>query len=179
MTSDQLFETLDLHAKWLRNDEGGKRANLADADLAHANLAGAYLARANLAGANLADADLAGANLAGAYLARANLAHANLAGAYLAGANLARANLAGAYLAGAYLAGASGIVLLTETDHGYRVYATRRDGVWRIGAGCRDFTIAEARAHWGASDYHLPLTGRRIIACIDWLEREIAAGEIK
>jgi multidrug efflux pump subunit AcrA (membrane-fusion protein) len=55
------------------------RANLADANLAGADLARANLAGANLAGANLARANLADANLARAYLARANLAGANLA----------------------------------------------------------------------------------------------------
>jgi hypothetical protein len=127
VTAAELQGVLDAHGRWLRDEEGGIRANLAGADLARANLAdanlaGADLARANLARANLARANLAGANLAGANLARANLAGANLAGAYLADANLAgadlaranlaradlaRADLAGANLAGANLAGAN------------------------------------------------------------------------
>ena len=151
MKREELEKILDLHDKWRRGEEGGVRAHLGGANLVEANLAGAYLARA--------------------YLARANLA-----GAHLGGANLGGANLAGAYLAGAHLGGARGIVILTETDHGYRVIAAKRDDAWRIYAGCRDFTLAEARAHWGADDYRFPLTGRRIIACLDWLEREIAGG---
>jgi hypothetical protein len=83
-TREQLDEILELHRKWLDDDEGGARANLD----------GANLARANLDGANLAGANLAGANLDGA-----NLARANLDGANLDGANLARANLDGANLA--------------------------------------------------------------------------------
>ena len=53
---------LDLHRKWIFGGTGGKRANLADANLADANLAGAKLADANLAGAKLAGAT--GAELA-------------------------------------------------------------------------------------------------------------------
>ena len=79
-----------------------EKANLSDANLADAYLAGANLADANLSGAYLAEAYLADADLAGAYLADAYLAEANLAGADLADANLAGANLAGANLAGAY-----------------------------------------------------------------------------
>ena len=96
--------------------------------------------------------------------------------ANLDGANLTGANLTDADLSRAYLSGADGIIVLTETDHGYRVYVTQRAGEWRIGAGCRDFSISEARAHWGASNYRCPLTGRRILACLDWLEREINSG---
>jgi hypothetical protein len=71
-TVEELREILAEHGKWLRN-EGGKRANLRDA-----NLQGAYLQ-----GANLRDANLQGAYLQGAYLQGANLRDANLQGAYL------------------------------------------------------------------------------------------------
>jgi len=99
------------------------------------------LAGANLAGANLALANLAGADLAGAYLALANLAGADLAGANLAGTNLA----------GAYLASAKGL-LDAGTPHGYRVAVNVFGGAVRIWAGCRSFTLAEARAHWKARE---------------------------
>ena len=135
-------------------------ADLARADLAGANLAGANLARANLARANLAGAYLARANLAGAYLADAYLADANLADAYLAGANLAGANLAGAYLADANLAGAKwreGVTLnrapvkeCTRTD-GHRFLLLDTSAGWRVQAGCRFFSMDEARRHWEAT----------------------------
>ena len=142
MDKKDLDKILKLHKLWLKNDEKGKRANLAganleeanleeadleEANLAGANLAGANLVWANLAGANLEEANLEEAILAGANLARANLegadltranlagadlTRANLAGANLAGAKLARAKLAGAKLAGANLAGAN----LEETN---------------------------------------------------------------
>ena len=58
MTKEKLSEILSLHAKWLRDEPGGIRANLRDADLSGANLIGA----------NLRDADLIGADLIGANL---------------------------------------------------------------------------------------------------------------
>jgi uncharacterized protein YjbI with pentapeptide repeats len=131
---------IGLAVKWaIKNDANLADANLAGAYLADANLAGAYLA-----GANLADATLAGANLAGAYLADAYLAGANLADATLAGANLA-----GAYLADAYLISDRIIDGGLRSD-GYRFLLTRTEpGEWRIKAGCRNFTLTEARTHWG------------------------------
>jgi uncharacterized protein YjbI with pentapeptide repeats len=126
------------HGAWLRLENGGARANLADAYLGGANLAGA-----NLADANLADAYLAGANLARANLAGANLADANLAGAYLAGANLARANLAGANLAGADLAGARGNMREVKSMHidtWSVAWTTAPDGIVTIQIGCQRHT---------------------------------------
>ena len=45
--------TIDLHLKWLRDEEGGERANLRDADLRDADLRGANLSWADLSGADL------------------------------------------------------------------------------------------------------------------------------
>jgi len=81
-------EILEKHLKWLKDKEGGERA-----DLRGANLEGANLGDANLRGANLGGAYLGDANLRGA-----NLGDANLRGAYLGGAYLEGANLGGAYL---------------------------------------------------------------------------------
>ena len=64
---------LEAHIKWLRNEPGGKRANLCGADLSKANLSGADLRRAKLCGADLSRAKLCGADLSGADLSRANL----------------------------------------------------------------------------------------------------------
>lgn len=58
MTQKQLTDILAKHAKWLRGEEGGERA-----DLREANLRGADLSRADLREANLSDADLSGARL--------------------------------------------------------------------------------------------------------------------
>ena len=82
-TTKQLQEIVRKHGAWLRDEEGGERANLRDA-----NLYGA-----DLYGANLYGADLYGANLSVADLRYANLRDANLYGADLYGANLYGANL--------------------------------------------------------------------------------------
>ena len=67
LTKEEI-EVLQRHAKWLKNEEGGEKANLRGADLRGANLLGA-----NLRGANLRGADLRGANLRGANLLDADL----------------------------------------------------------------------------------------------------------
>ena len=56
MTKEELKQVLDLHAAWLGNREGGKRANLHGADLSSANLRSANLSSANLRSANLSSA---------------------------------------------------------------------------------------------------------------------------
>ena len=116
MDKQKLKNILDKHLKWLRGENGGKRANLSGADLSGADLFRANLSRANLSGANLSGADLSGANLSGANLSwadlswanlfRANLFRANLSGADLSWADLSGANLSGADLSWANLSGA-------------------------------------------------------------------------
>ena len=112
MDKQELKNILDKHLKWIRGENGGKRANLFGANLFGANLSGANLfvadlSRANLFGANLSGADLSGANLSGANLSRANLSGANLFVADLSGANLFGANLSGANLSRADLSRAN------------------------------------------------------------------------
>ena len=111
ISAEKLQEIIKSHGRWLRNEEGGERANLRDAYLSGANLRGADLRDANLSDANLSDAylsgaDLRGANLRDANLSDANLSDANLSGADLRGANLRGANLRGANLRDANLSGA-------------------------------------------------------------------------
>ena len=66
MTKERLAEILAKHRAWLNDEEGGKRANLREADLSGAKLSEANLSEANLREANLHEADLRGANLSGA-----------------------------------------------------------------------------------------------------------------
>ena len=114
---------LEKHAKWIRGEDGGERADLRgadlrgadlhDADLCYADLCDADLRKANLCDADLCDADLRGADLRGADLhdadlcdadlRKANLCDANLCDADLCGANLCSADLRGANLRDAYL----------------------------------------------------------------------------
>ncbi len=82
-TKEELKKILNLHEKWLNDDEGGIRADLNRA----------YLRGANLSGADLRGADLSGADLIGAYLSGADLRGADLSGADLSGAYLRRARI--------------------------------------------------------------------------------------
>ena len=103
ITQEKLNEIIESHGKWLRNEEGGKKAYLRGADLGGAYLGDADLRGADLGDAYLGDADFRGADLGGAYLRGANLRGADLGGADLRGANLRGAYLGGADLGGAYL----------------------------------------------------------------------------
>lgn len=92
---------LEKHAKWIRGEDGGERADLRGANLRGANLRNADLYGANLRGADLCDANLRGANLRDADLYGANLCNADLCDADLCGADLYGADLCGADLCGA------------------------------------------------------------------------------
>jgi len=153
-------------------------ANLSDADLRGAYLSGADLSGSVLRGADLRDADLIGANLRGAYLSCADLSGADLSGAYLSGAYLRGAYLRGAYLRDAdlrdaYLNGALNIICLPVGDpRGYRPVAVWFGDHWVIYSGCRQFTIAEAREHWGDAYKGERSTGDRYLYACDWLEKQ-------
>ena len=88
-----LKEILEKHIKWLRNEDGGQRANLQGANLQGANLKDADLQRADLRWANLQGVDLRWANLQGVDLKDADLRYADLQGANLKDADLQRADL--------------------------------------------------------------------------------------
>ena len=75
-TPDELKQILALHAKWLRGESDGVRANLRYANLGSANLGSADLRSANLRYADLGYADLRYANLGYANLGSANLGYA-------------------------------------------------------------------------------------------------------
>ncbi len=186
MTHEDLDRILSEHAQWLRDPSTGRRADLNCADLtganlSRANLTGANLSRANLSDANLSRANLYCANLYCANLSRANLSDANLncadlTGANLSDANLNCANLPRANLSRANLSGAAGVTYLTMTDHGYHVIAQKKDA-WVIYAGCREFSVDEAVAHWSDPTYHTPSSGRRVVACLEWFKEEYGEGE--
>ena len=53
MNKEELYKILELHKKWLNNEEGCVRANLGDADLRYADLRYADLSDANLRYADL------------------------------------------------------------------------------------------------------------------------------
>jgi uncharacterized protein YjbI with pentapeptide repeats len=92
ITKVDLENILKEHKIWI-SLEGGKRANLSDADLSDADLRHANLRHANLSGADLICADLRHANLRDVNLSGADLRYANLSGADLRYANLSGADL--------------------------------------------------------------------------------------
>jgi uncharacterized protein YjbI with pentapeptide repeats len=119
---------LEKHSKWLRNEEGGVRADLSGLDLHGVDLSVVNLREANmnrvdlhdadLHGSDLREADMHGADLRNAYigaadlrradmrwadLSKADLSRANLCEVDMSDANLSRTNLGGADLSGAVL----------------------------------------------------------------------------
>ena len=118
LTKEEI-EVLQRHAKWLKNEEGGEKADLRGADLRDADLRGADLRDANLRDANLRGADLRGADLRGADLWDANLWDANLRDANLWDANLRGADLwgaAGKILSFGPIGSRQGITYVTKTE---------------------------------------------------------------
>ena len=136
-----LKQILELHKKWLNDEDGGKRADLRDADLRDAYLRDADLRDADLRGAYLWDADLSGANLICANLSGAYLRGADLSGAELWGANLSGADLRGADLRGADLWDVIGNKkeIFTFQTNKYTVVICQD----RIQIGCKNFSQSE------------------------------------
>ena len=93
ISAEKLQEIIESHGRWLRNEEGGERANLRSADLSSADLSGADLSSADLYCADLSSADLSGADLRSANLRSADLSGADLRGADLRSADLRSADL--------------------------------------------------------------------------------------
>ncbi len=120
---------------------------------------------ADFYGANLTEADLSWANLTGA-----NFYGANFYGANFYGANLTGANVAGADLARAELFGAEGIVHVGPVDR-WDMYAVRWPDGPRIKAGCRWFTVGEAREWWekGGGTGNTPEHGPLMLAGVEEL----------
>ena len=106
ISAKKLQEIIKSHGRWLRNEEGGERADLSSADLSSADLSSADLGSADLSSANLRGADLSGADLSGADLSSADLSSADLSSANLRSANLRGADLSSADLSSANLRGA-------------------------------------------------------------------------
>ena len=148
MEKEKLDEIIENHVKWL-NGDGGKRADLREANLAGVNLEVAVLDKADLRGANLSGAHLSGAHLSGAhlsgtYLRSAHLRGANLRRAHLSGADLREADLSDADLSDADLSGAylpTGVYQIVGTGSHNRctTYDAINDrvicGCWSDGAG--------------------------------------------
>ncbi|GHV34529.1 hypothetical protein FACS1894187_05300 [Synergistales bacterium] len=180
---------LDAHLKWLRDEEGGEKADLRVANLRGANLRGANLSEANLREADLSEADLSEAilyraDLREAILYRADLREADLyrADLYradLRGANLRGADLREADLSGADLSEANGIdnlisVGLIGSAKRQTLYDMKNDIVF---CGCFKGTLEELRAKNAGRDNKI--YEAEYVAAIEFFERikEIWRGE--
>ncbi len=76
---------MEEHAKWLRDNKEGKRADFSDVDLSEMNLSGMDFSHAEMTGVNLRNSNLAGANLS----------HENLWGSYMHNTDLTGAVIDG------------------------------------------------------------------------------------
>ena len=95
-------------------------------------------------------------------------------GAYLGGADLRGAYLGDAYLRGAYLGGADlggqWCIQGPARSDGYFFTLTNfKDEGVRLKAGCRNFTLEEARKHWNETRQGTAL-GAETFAILDCLE---------
>jgi uncharacterized protein YjbI with pentapeptide repeats len=95
MTPQEINAVLLNHENWVRNEPGGKRANLALQNLYGLPLSGANLAQIKLTGADFSGSNLKGADMSGAVLTGAKLAGCRIDGANLEGARLEDTVVAG------------------------------------------------------------------------------------
>ena len=108
----------------------------------------------------LKDANLRDANLRGA-----NLKAADLKGANLRDANLRYANLGGADIRDTCLVDGG------QRQDGFRFVGWVMDDVLQIRAGCRNYTIKEAREHWSSTEYPDAKLGAESILILDRIEQ--------
>ena len=162
MTQEEIAAVLADHLKYL-SGEGGKRAVLRGADLSDADLSGAVLSGAVLRGARLSDAVLTGAVLSGADLSGARLSGAVLSGADLSGARLSRATV-------------KRLLRRATRADGYEFILWECQEGFFIAAGCRWFTMAEARQHWTATRAGTPL-GDETMDILDFFAAAITRTE--
>ncbi|HEY8272131.1 MAG TPA: pentapeptide repeat-containing protein [Pseudobdellovibrionaceae bacterium] len=161
ISEQELKDILDKHGKWLRNEEGGERANLSSANLSSANLSSADLSSANLRFVDLSFANLSSANLRFVDLSSANLSSANLRSADLSSANLRFADLSSADLRSADLRSAVGFKFTPLQVVNTKYFITIFDDhvVW----GCRKMTFEELNkfelkdctSQWDESEFKL------------------------
>lgn len=105
ITQEKLKEIIASHGKWLRNEDGGEKADLSNVDLSCINLCYTNLREVNLTCTNLCGASFHAANLSNADLRFTDLRCADLSFADLRCANLRGANLSDTKFCGANLSG--------------------------------------------------------------------------
>ena len=131
---------------------------------------GVSLARANFFGAHFSGANFSRANFYKADFCEADFSRANFSRANFSGADFYKAEFSGADFYGASFYGAKGILHVGPVD-GWDMYAVRWDDGPRIKAGCRWFTVTEARAWWGkgGAPGNMPEHGPLMLAGLDAL----------
>lgn len=159
MNEQDLSDVLALHRTWVARTPGGQQADLRQAKLRGADLAGIDLREAICSDANFAGADLHQAKFHNANLRYAVFAEANLQGANFAGADLTFANFTGANLQGARFDGATLLqATFTDITLSWYDYTLLSELLWQ--AAGSDFEkqmvaafIGRKRA-WCWDDYH-------------------------
>ena len=147
MTQEEIAAILADHGRWLRG-EGGKRARLVGANLDRASLVGANLDRASLDRASLVGASLVGASLDGASLVGAKINDKT----------------------------AIGILRRATRLDGYEFFLWHCQEGFYVKAGCRWFTLNEARQHWTATRAGTPL-GDESLDILDFFDAAITRTE--
>ena len=123
-------------------------ANCSEAHFSGAHFSGANFFRADFSGADFSRANFSRADFSLANFYGADFSLANFYGADFSLANFSLANFSGASFYGVHFFGVEGILHVGPVD-GWDMYAVRWDDGPRIKAGCRWFTVSEAREWWG------------------------------
>ena len=148
MDKDELKNILELHEKWLNDEDGGIRADLSESYLHGVDLSGADLRKAYLHRAYLHEADLSEADLSGADLRKA----------YLRGAYLSEADLSEADLHRADLYGAKGVLTFTagETNRLCFTYVYNNEQRWQLGCfnGNYKETLEAVKSNYGKNSHY-------------------------
>ena len=173
MEQEEIKRILELHEKWLNDEEGGVKANLCGADLRDANLGNADLCGADLSGANLCGADLCNADLGNADLCGADLSGANLCDADLCNADLCRADLHGADLRYANLRSAD----LHGADlRGANLRRADLSSANLLGANLRNADLCNANLNFSLIDgciYQLSRIGSGNRMTVFWADEDV------
>lgn len=100
LNQEEVDEMIRLHEMWVRNEEGGVRADFSGCDCDRRyflgrTLTGAIFVNCNLTSANFSYCVAKGSDFRGAYLLNAKMMHADFSGAIFSGAYLSVANFYG------------------------------------------------------------------------------------
>jgi len=171
ISEQELKDILDKHGKWLRNEEGGQRANLSSADLSSVDLSYADLSSVDLSYADLRFANLRFANLSSADLSSVDLSYADLRFANLSSADLSSVDLSYADLSSVDLSYAD-LVLFQFLRH--QAFFTL-DGTLRIGCQVMPITewvlgFEEIGKQEGYSSTQIKAYGNFIKMCMEMFE---------